>query len=284
MKRILFSVLFMSLAGGLWGWQKEIAADAVVLQVGNFTLTRAEYEKLLLGFDRASGAVTTGANNQSEVSGRDVARLLALTSEAQKRQMDQDPKMQQLIRVRGYTLLSNALLFAIEADVKKDEAGTRAFYATEKHGFVEVKVRHVLVRYKGVTFNTKTAKPPVRTETEAKVLISSLRQKLIQGADFETIVKTNSEDESTNKTGGVLEYFTRGAMAAEFETAAFSLPVNGISDVIKTQNGFHVLQVLDHRPMPFEAVRKALENILARQRYEEIGKTGITLNADYFKK
>ena len=99
---------------------EPVSNETVVLRAGAFTLTKAEYEKLIPGFDRISGATTTGASNQSVQTGRDAARLLALVSESQRRGMDKDERMQSLIRVRGYTLLANALLLELEKDIKKD--------------------------------------------------------------------------------------------------------------------------------------------------------------------
>jgi parvulin-like peptidyl-prolyl isomerase len=57
---------------------------------------------------------------------------------------------------------------------------------------------------------------------------------------------------STSKLGGELPAFTRGVMAAEFETVAFGLPVGGISEPFKTEFGYHIVRVTDHQPMPFE--------------------------------
>jgi hypothetical protein len=134
---------------------QAVADDAIVLRAGEFTLTKAEYERLLPGFDRASGAITTGASSQSKQSGLDVARLLALVSEAQRRKIDQDPKMQALIRVRGYVLLANALLVTLTDDAKKDDPGTRALWSSEQNNYVEVRARQILFRHQGV----KTDKP-----------------------------------------------------------------------------------------------------------------------------
>ncbi len=73
-------------------------------------------------------------------------------------------------------------------------------------------------------------------------------------------------------------------MTAEFETIAFGLPEGGLSEPFKTQYGYHIVQVLEHRPMPFEKVRAALEDIRARKLYEEIATSGVHLNDSYFKK
>ena len=283
--KILCLLISTALSGSIFAWQHTpVTDDTVVLRVGNFTLTKAAYEQLVMGFDRSSGAVTTGANAQTVQSGEDVARLLALVTEAQRRNIDKDPAIQAQIRVRGYVLLANALLAALGDEMKKDEAGTRTFYSAEQHSYVEVHARHILVRYKGVKSDNPSAKGPTRTEEQAKARAASLYQKLKQGADFAALAKAESDDESTSRKGGDLDYFPRGRMTGEFEIAAFRLPVGGLGEPFKTEFGYHIVQVLDHRPLPYDKVRPALENIRARSKFEELGKTGMELNEAYFRK
>jgi peptidyl-prolyl cis-trans isomerase C len=286
MKLLHSTPLFFCLAAGLYAWQQAapVADDAMVLKVGDFSLTKAEYEKLILGFDRASGALATGATPQSVQSAQDVARLLALVTEAQHRKMDQDPAMLATMKVRGYVLLANSLLAKLEAEMKNDEAGTREFYQSEQHNYYEVHARHILFRYKGVKSERPIAKGLTRTESQAKGSAEALYRKLKAGADFAAAAKVSSDDETTNSKGGDLTYFMRGAMTGEFEIVAFRLPIGGLSEPFKTEYGYHIVQVLDHRPLPFEKIRAALENIRARQKYEEIAKRDIQINESYFKK
>lgn len=272
---------------GLCVWQgaqaQAVPDDAVVLRVGNFALTKAEYEKLVIGFDRSSGATATGATPDSKQSAADVAKLLALVSEAQRRKVDQDPVIAARIRVRGYTLLANALLVELIKDMKKDEAGTRVYFASDNNRYVEVRVRQILVRYKGVKADKPTMKGLTRTEEQAKALAESLHAKLKQGADFAALAKASSDDETTSAKGGDLNYFMRGAVSAKFEEMSFKLPKGGLSEPFKTEHGYHVIEVLDRQPIPFEKVRAALEDIRARDKFAEIGATGVQLNEAYFK-
>ena len=167
-----------------------------------------------------------------------------------------------MIQVRGYVLLANALLHSLSEDVKKDEAGTRALWASEKHNYIEVHARHILVRYKGVKTNESASKGLSQTQDEAKQRAARLFQKVKQGGDFAAIAKADSDDESTSKLGGELPAFTRGAMTAEFG-AVFALPVSGISEPFKTEFGYCIVRGLTIN-LPFEKVRAALENIRAR--------------------
>ena len=279
-----FSVLsFVVCAAAQTATPPPVADEAVVLQAGDFAITKAEYEKLIIGFDRASGAVAMGATPQTVQSAQDVARLLALVSAAKARKIDQDPVVAAEIRVRGYVLLANTLLVKLREEMKRDEAGTRALWASEKHNYVEIRARHILVRYQGVSAKPG-AKGLNRTEAQAKERAALLGQKLKEGADFAALARTESDDETTIATGGELPAFTRGAMTAEVETIAFGLQAGAVSEPFRTQYGYHMVQVIEHRPIPFEKVRAALEDIRARKRYEEIATSGVQLNSAYFKK
>jgi peptidyl-prolyl cis-trans isomerase C len=280
---ILISIAITGAAGQTTAVPPSVSDNSVVLRVGDVALTKADYEKLVMGFDRGSGAVTTGGAPQSMQSGVEVARLLALVSAAKERKIDQDATVQAQIRVRGYVLLANNLLLQLRAEMKRDEAGTRALWASEKHSYIEIRARHILIRFQGVTAKAGD-KGTARIEVQAKELAASILAKVKKGADFAELAKTQSDDESTIKTGGELPAFTRGAMTAEFETVAFGLPAGGLSEPFKTQYGYHVVQVLEHRPMPFETVRAALEDIRARELFEKIATSGVQLDRSYFKK
>lgn len=78
--------------------------------------------------------------------------------------------------------------------------------------------------------------------TAAKSKIDELYKELINGADFETVAKENSEDGSASR-GGDLGWFGRGQMVKEFENASFNGRIGKIQRPIKTQFGYHIVKV-----------------------------------------
>lgn len=72
-----------------------------------------------------------------------------------------------------------------------------------------------------------------------------MQQELSRGADFSTFVARYSDDHGNQD--GQLGCFERGEMVEAFEKAAFSLPVDGISDVVTTEFGLHIIKVTDRR-------------------------------------
>jgi peptidyl-prolyl cis-trans isomerase SurA len=91
------------------------------------------------------------------------------------------------------------------------------------------------------------------------------------GTNFAELAKKKSEGPSA-ADGGDLGFFRRGVMVAEFEKAAFTLPVGGISEPIRTKFGWHVLKVEEHKALaapPLEEVKDQLREKMLRGQLEK---------------
>lgn len=73
-------------------------------------------------------------------------------------------------------------------------------------------------------------------------LCASLKQQIADGADFADLAKEHSSCPS-GKQGGGLGEFGPGQMVPEFDKVVFSAPVNEVQGPVKTQFGFHLLEV-----------------------------------------
>jgi peptidyl-prolyl cis-trans isomerase D len=109
--------------------------------------------------------------------------------------------------------------------------------------------------------------------------IAEIRQKAEEvlkkaksGANFEDLAKKYSEDDATKPKGGDLGWIVEKQTVPEFEHAAFSLPKGSISDLVKTQYGFHIIKVLDRETAhtrSFDEVRSTIVPILTDQKIAE---------------
>jgi peptidyl-prolyl cis-trans isomerase D len=125
----------------------------------------------------------------------------------------------------------------------------------------QVRASHILLKTEGKD------EAEVRKQAE-----DVLKQAKAPGADFAALAKKYSEDEGSKDKGGDLDYFSKGRMVPEFETAAFAMQPGQISDLVKSQYGFHIIKVIDHKPavtQPLEQVKAQIQEQLASQKADE---------------
>ena len=120
-------------------------------------------------------------------------------------------------------------------------------------------VAHILFKTVGKT--------DAETE-EIRKKAEDVLKKAKSGANFADLAKQYSEDTTKDK-GGDLDWIVRGQTVPEFEQAAFSLPKGSISDLVKTQYGFHIIKVIDRqdaRTQPLDEVRPDIMATLQQQK------------------
>jgi len=126
----------------------------------------------------------------------------------------------------------------------------------------EIRASHILIELK----------PGFTSEDSAKALekILKIKEKIQLGEDFAELAKEFSEDEGTKNQGGDLGFFSRRMMVQPFDEAAFNLEVGQVSDVVKTQFGYHLIKVTDKKQIkPFEEEKDFLKSIYQRIKYND---------------
>ncbi len=88
-----------------------------------------------------------------------------------------------------------------------------------------------------------------------EISLGIVRTLLASGQDFGEVAKKYSKDTGSGAKGGDLGWFGKGAMVPEFETAAYSQPIGEIGKPVKSQFGYHIIQVIDRREMPLTATQ-----------------------------
>ena len=87
---------------------------------------------------------------------------------------------------------------------------------------------------------------------DARAAVEKMYKQIIDGAEFDTLAKENSDDPLSAENGGDLGFSARGVFSSEsylqFEEVAFSLELNEISEPVETEFGFHLIKVLDIVP------------------------------------
>ena len=141
-----------------------------------------------------------------------------------------------------------------DADIAQYYADNQTQYSTPE----QVRARHILFETDG--------KDEVEVRLQAEAVLADAKA----GADFAALAEEHSEDASSASLGGDLDYFSRGQMVPEFEAAAFSLEPGTITDeLVQTQYGFHIINVIDTREAqtrPLDEVRDQIADQLQWER------------------
>jgi len=187
-----------------------------------FLVQRVEYEREgdKLGVDVTEAQVTKKIN------------------EVKKQYFQNDEKkFERGLKDQGYTeatlredirsqLVTEGIYNKVTNGVKVSDADIRKYYDTNKDRYTVAEsrsIRHILVK----------------TKAEA----DRLHAQLVGGADFAALAKKSSLDPGSKDQGGKLT-ITRGQTVAPFDKAAFSLETNQLSQPVKTEFGYHLIQPL----------------------------------------
>ena len=125
-----------------------------------------------------------------------------------------------------------------------------------------VHVRHILFK------TTEKSDADVKA-IEAKA--AGVLQQIKSGADFAKLATEHSDDPGSKAKGGDLDWVVKGQTVANFEASAFSLKKNEISNLVKTEYGFHILQVLERdepKVRTFDEVKAELATEMRRQQVQ----------------
>ena len=109
-------------------------------------------------------------------------------------------------------------------------------------------------------------------EAEVKARAEAVLKRAKAGENFADLAREYSEDPGTAVQGGYLGPFQRGQMVREFENAAFSLKPGEISDLVKTDYGYHIIKVLKHEKPTLESSRAALKASIQSKKAEDLAK------------
>ncbi|RKY80815.1 parvulin peptidyl-prolyl isomerase [candidate division KSB1 bacterium] len=126
-------------------------------------------------------------------------------------------------------------------EVKITRQEVEQFYQTNRDSLPELKesveISHILLQ---VT-------PGAESKQQAREKIAGILERLRSGEDFAELARQYSEDPGSAAKGGELGFIQRGDFVKDFEEKAFALQPGQISDIVETQFGFHIIQMLERR-------------------------------------
>lgn len=170
----------------------------------------------------------------------------------------------QQIRAEFVVLSREAL--AEQVTVSPDEI--KSAYEKNAKNYVaqeERRASHILIQ--------ASADAPEAEQKAARAKIESILQQVRKNpSDFAKLAKEHSQDPGSSPKGGDLGFFPRGAMVKPFEEAAFSMKVNQVSDVVRTEFGFHIIRLTGIKPGKVRSLEEARDSIAAELKLQAAGK------------
>ena len=162
-------------------------------------------------------------------------------------------------------------------DVVETRFGAHIIKVTDKRERIpQIKASHILVDFKNDAGLMDTI--------AAKQRIDSVKARLNAGESFDSLAREYSEDPGSKNNGGDLGFFERRMMVKEFDETAFNLKVGEVSDVIRTQFGYHIIKVTDKKEYPpYSEERENLKKIFQQTRYQAIYDSVINHLRDKYK-
>ena len=222
-KNCIFVFLF-----GLLGASSLLAQSSVPLQIGSKKITAEVFEK---DYRRLLESDSIRLDNKQKfLSAYIDYQLKILAAEAD--QIPTSPGFQDEYQSFRKELASPYLI-----DNVKVEALVREAYERLKF---EKQVAHILVRLPG--------NPSPSDTLIAYQKITNIQKKLQAGEDFAATAKKFSEDELSAVKGGQIGYITSLQTQYAFENAVYVLEKGEVSNIVRTETGYHLIKVLEIRP------------------------------------
>jgi len=132
-----------------------------------------------------------------------------------------------------------------------------AYYNAHKSEYSvpeQAKARHILIKL--------APNADAKSDASAKSKADDILKQLEKGANFADLAKKNSDDPGSKDSGGELGFARRGMMVPEFDNAIFTQKI-GDTKIIKTQYGYHIVQVEERQPAHSQSLADVLPTIQA---------------------
>ena len=158
-----------------------------------------------------------------------------------------------------------------------DEAEVQAFYEENKEARFrlppgQIRASHILIELPA----DATPDQEAATLQEAEEALARVQS----GEDFVAVARELSDDQATASRGGDLGYFGRGVKPPPFEAAAFGMAVEEVSDVVRTDLGYHIIKKTGEAGASYKSLTEVrpeiLEELYDRRTQIELEKTTLT--------
>lgn len=232
----------------------EVDPAKVIVTKGDVTVTAGEFSTIASALPPQYAAALSDPSLKKQIA-NEIVQWKELAAEARKRNLEDKPQIKQQIELQTDQVLSRALLKEMQdTDSEKED---RAYFDANKSNFDTLKARHILIRTAGSRVPLRAGEKDL-TDAQAKAKADQIEQQLAKGSDFAALAKAESDDTQSGAQGGDLSSFPAWSMVRPFSQAALKLKKNEISPPVKTEFGYHIIQLLDDQPRTFEQAKSEI--------------------------
>jgi peptidyl-prolyl cis-trans isomerase C len=261
-----------------------VAPETVVITVGDAKITSAQFDDIIGALPAQYQAQARGAGRKQFAD--NLVRILVLSQEGKRRQLDQTEKFKLQSQFQNANLLAGLAFEAINKETTIQDADLKKYYDEHKEDFEEAHARHILIRMQG----SPVPAPPGRkelTDAEALTKAQDLRKQLQGGAAFEKLATVESDDVQSGAKGGDLGSFGHHQMVPAFDDAVFKMKPGEVSEPVKTQFGYHIIKLDSVGGKSFEEakpeIEKRIKPEMAQKNMQELEKkANVVLNPEFF--
>jgi len=217
------------------------------------------------------------ATDQDKATGKDVCqkrmeafRTRAGSEEAFTRQLKSVGTTPEELQSKMAEESTAEAVLERELNIKVSDDAVKKFYDENPSKFEQpemVRASHILIS----TRDEANKELPADQKSAKRKKAEDVLKRARAGEDFAKLAKENSDDPGSKDKGGEYQ-FARGQMVPEFETAAFSLKTNQISDIVTTTYGFHIIKLSEKIPAKKIELAKVSPDVKEFLKQEEMKK------------
>jgi peptidyl-prolyl cis-trans isomerase D len=150
-------------------------------------------------------------------------------------------------------------------NIEVDESELEAYYQEKKESLKTQEQRrasHILIQ----VADDADEETLNKAQAEAEEVLAKLRA----GEDFAALAKQHSDDPGSSAQGGDLGFFARGAMVPEFDESVFDMQPGDVSELVRTQFGFHIIKLAEIRGSEIQTLEQARDELIAELKQRSV--------------
>ncbi|BDD00029.1 peptidylprolyl isomerase [Persicobacter psychrovividus] len=259
--------------------QDAVVADKIIAKVDNYIVLKSELERAYLEY-LSQGKMNSGMTKCKMLESLIVDKLMVAKAEIDSVEVSDDQVNGELDRRMAYFVQQVGGEEKIQEYYGKSvEDFKEELYDRVKEDITKQTMHHEITKDITVTPNevrkffrhipqdslpyystevklaqiVKDPKPNEEEEQVARETLLDIKKKVLAGGSFEEFAKKYSQDPGSGAFGGNLGWMSRGKLVPEYEEAAMTMKKGEISDPIKSDFGYHLIQLIDRRGNEFNS-------------------------------